>query len=389
MHLSDAARPTVLSTLGVLLSLNVTIPETANAQFTLHTPVGDYSLAGEEAWGYARAGNFTFRPVNGIVSRPYDGLSTTSTVSGQLFASVKHGGLEVYPPAGSQDIEFELYGGKQLAPGWTFQSVELQSEPLSAGGRAPMWEWVRQPQRGATDMTMRVRVRGQGRVSVRTVVLNGPALSGLQNPAYAANAFLAPVEFTVSGSQAWQIGRQSGFRFAPLAEVRIEGRTAAPSPLVVTPPTDGTATHLVWQAGTDAARGRTGRGCVAAGVQGCLIAGVDNGQASVQEPVHSAWRSSTVGFELFGGRPLAPGWNVVSVSLDGGTWVERPRDSSLRSVFTITARKGETASARISSIRLRGPGTAKDWRDAFAAGRPTPTGPTPAGPTEPTPTRLR
>ena len=100
--------------------------------------------------------------------------------------------------------------------------------------------------------------------------------------------------YEIQGIQAWSAARSNGFTFRPIATA--EGQT-------VSRPHDGVNTRL--------------RGDVKDMRFGGLrtvrrtLGSVVGGNMSVSQP------TTTVTFEMFGGRTLAPGWSVQRVELAG------------------------------------------------------------------------
>lgn len=171
---------------------------------------------------------------------------------------------------------------------------------------------------------------------------------GLVLLAVAAPAFGQPVaeERAVDGREAWEVARRAGFEFYPVLpdEAHIlSGRR------------DGVATSLkACPSPRDPCRTE------AEVVQGRLVALPCDG--GCDDPV----------FELFGGRPLAPGWSLRRVEVTGGPWRwARPptyggRDASF--AIRLGPRGGHPLQASVRRVVLAGPPGA-DWRDAFAAPR--------------------
>lgn len=151
-------------------------------------------------------------------------------------------------------------------------------------------------------------------------------------------------EYVVDGAEAWAEASRRGFEFHPVIP---DDR------FILAGARDGAWASL--------------KSCGAPGEPCRTEAQVLDGRMVVHECADACEDGHE--FRLFSGRPLAPGWSVAGVDLDGDgwAWVRRPRAGSDDASFSVRlqARAGESASASVREIRLIGP-PESDWRAAFA-----------------------
>ncbi len=314
--------------------------------------MADYTITGIQAWGEAKGNGFEFMPTAGSgqrVSRPYDGVQTYlqeserdifGNTTWKNIAAITGGTMTVYrPSSGSRTVTFNLFLNRTLAPGWSVVSAD------QSGG-----VWDKRPTAGGTDLSMRIRATAYadrtGSASVTSIVLRGPA-GQTWNKAFEGRRL-----FTISGIEAWSTAKTYGFTFSPVKEHPDERISNA---------LDGVNTGVT----------QDGNACreyyLAQVVGGNMVA-------------HCAWRDPnassghlaafdmTRDFLMFGGKGLAPGWVVKSVTVSGGSWVQRPATDATRLefVYRLTLPGVVTGTnATISQIVLEGPSSAASYQDAF------------------------
>jgi hypothetical protein len=153
----------------------------------------------------------------------------------------------------------------------------------------------------------------------------------------------------VPGPRAWESARRAGFEFHPaLPDERY----------ILTGPRDGAATAL--------------KLCPSSHEPCVEVARIVGGAIELR-PARCGDCDRAHVFELYAGRPLADGWRIVAVEVqgDGWSWEREPRYGTGDPSFALRVEIAGDAAARVAvaALTLEGPPGA-DWRAAFA--RPGP-----------------
>ena len=149
----------------------------------------------------------------------------------------------------------------------------------------------------------------------------------------------------VPGTHAWETARRAGFEFHP--ELPNEG-------YILTGARDGAATAL--------------KACPSSHEPCVEVARIAGGALELQPTRCDDCERGHV-FELYAGRPLADGWRIVAVEVEGAgwSWEREPRYGTADPSFALRVELPADAAARVAvvSLTLEGPPGA-EWRAAFA-----------------------
>lgn len=337
------------TTLGIIL---VAFPMAVQGQ-----PQAVYEIPGISAWNTGKMYGFTFAPVAASgesVTRPLDGMNTrlTRTVTKLMLtqkvqvAQVVGGQPSVNQ--GERNTTFELFGGRNLNPGWIVKSVEVKGN----------FTYVEQPRLGTNDLSFKVRLAPGGTATVAKVEMHGPAGADWKD-AFGPSSMK---EYVINGTVAWNAAKKYGLTFTPLKD----GSGYESSASIVGLP-DGTFTALIVKP-TGFVRCTAPPGGPSLTFQGCVLGQLAGGNMSVTMPFKDDGSNNTTVFEMFGTRKLSPRWTVKSVDVSNGTITLPASGDNLRFRVKLSSYGDKSAVAIVRSITLVGPSSAASIEDAFKSG---------------------